>query len=353
MASVAAGILSGLEGLATNYEAVMLDSGGGTGLAGYIHFPAAARSVLFGDYDLLHLHVAMKGSTVRKAIFATLGRLSGRPYVIHLHGSSYDSYVQGLAPGFGAVVSFFFRHASAVIVLGERWRDLVIHDLGVEENRVHIIHNGVGDVGAWESPGPGDSRMVLFLGVVSRRKGLDVLIEAFDCVSRAGGLEDWRLVVAGPVQEDELLELAQERGIECPDRVQFVGPVFGDDKVRLWREAAIFVLPSRAEAMPMAILEAMSAGLPCVASAVGSVGEVIRGEGDGGLTVSAGSAEELAGALTRLMIDSGLRAELGRRARARWEEGFTLGMMAAAVAKVWDGIISPDANPKAPGRRRM
>jgi glycosyltransferase involved in cell wall biosynthesis len=128
-----------------------------------------------------------------------------------------------------------------------------------------IIPNGVGLPEAPLERGP-ISNTLLFLGRIHPKKGLVEFLSAFARIEQSQR-HSWRIIIAGwddgghlPV----LQSLARELGIESS--VEFVGPVFGDEKIRLFRCSTAFILPSHSEGMPMSVLEAWSYGLPVVIS---------------------------------------------------------------------------------------
>jgi glycosyltransferase involved in cell wall biosynthesis len=115
--------------------------------------------------------------------------------------------------------------------------------------------------------------------------------------------------------EDEIAQLGLDGAVEL------LGA--RDDVAALLAQADVFVLPSRSEGMPMSVLEAMAAGLPVVASAVGGMPELVR-DGETGALVPAGDPAALARALAPLVTDAELRARLGRGGRERAERDFGL-----------------------------
>jgi hypothetical protein len=156
---------------------------------------------------------------------------------------------------------------------------------------------------------------VLFLGQLVERKGLDVLIEAFARLATpaelliAGG--DWS--AAG--YPAELRGLAQTLGVA--DRIHFEN--HRQDVGAVLSTADIFVLPSRSDARPRSIIEAMSLGLPVVASEVGGIPSLVLHD-ETGLLVPAGDAGALAAALGRLIASPDLRGRFGAAGRRHAEE---------------------------------
>jgi glycosyltransferase involved in cell wall biosynthesis len=153
-----------------------------------------------------------------------------------------------------------------------------------------------------------EERLLVFLGRITWKKGLDRVIEALPHI-------DARLVIAGNDEESltpRLQELAAQHGVG--DRVEFVGPVYGDAKWELLARATLFVLLSTSENFGNAVLEALMMETPVVLSdGVGLADTVLRA--DAGIVGMDG--------VPALLDDAGRRAEMGRRGRALVESEFT------------------------------
>ena len=149
----------------------------------------------------------------------------------------------------------------------------------------------------------------LFIGYPWHLKGVDVLIRAFQRV--ADRHPTWRLRILG----------------HCPDRapwealraghprIEFLKAMKHDRAMELLGRCAVFVLPSRTEAMGRVIVEAMAAGKPVIASAVDGIPHYVR-DGDTGLLFASESVDELADRLDRLMSDPAYAAALAARGQA-------------------------------------
>lgn len=329
MATVAIALEDGTDH-STGYRCVILNSGGGTGPRGWLGFPAAWWRALTAEYDLMHLHVASRGSTWRKALFAVASKLRRRPYVIHMHGADYAGFLANLPKPARMVVERFYRGAAGVIALGEGWRDLLVDHAGARPENTVVIPNGVPEI----VPASKDvtRRTIVFMGEVTNRKGADVLLEA--ARQALPQLPGWTLQLVGPTPEDDIADDARALSAELDGRLELVGPKFGDDKTPYMAEAQIFTLPSRNEGLPMAMLEAMSARDAVVVTPVGAIDEVIA-DGENGRLVPAGEVEPLRDALLELAQDEPLRSRLAEAGRRTWEDQFSAQHMIDAVHDVW------------------
>jgi len=173
------------------------------------------------------------------------------------------------------------------------------------------------------------ARTILSVGRLTYQKAYDILLAAFAKI--AVSHPDWQLAIIGegPLQR-QLRQQAEQLGIA--ERVQWLGRV--DDPFPYYRGAEIFVLASRFEGLPNALLEAMGCGLPVVVSDASSgLFEHVAPEVNG-LVVPAEDVAALSSALDRLMRDRGLRARLGNSARTSLEE-----CALEAVVQQWNHVL--------------
>lgn len=277
--------------------------------------------------DVVHAHSSKAGAVARVARAANLR--TPVVYTPHLYAfagdfdsarerRAYRLLERGLAPMASRVICVCEDEARLARSIGPT-------------GRVRVVYNGVANVGE----GASDPRIAAIreqsglvvgaLAVLSRRKGIQTLIEALPAVLRAH--PQTRLVVAGDgPQLPELRDTAKHLGVS--GAVSFLGAA--DDPIAVLRGLDVFVLPSWAESFPYVVLEAMAVGLPIVASDVGGVGEAI---GDSGTLVRPRDATALAHELIALLGDRERRERLSARAQERQRAQFTLaGMVEATVA---------------------
>ena len=175
---------------------------------------------------------------------------------------------------------------------------------------------------------------VLAVGRLQAQKGFDLLLQAWQTVARQLPEARLRIVGGGPLGA-ELAALARTLGVEAS--VEFAAPT---DRIEpLYREAAVFVLSSRYEGMPLALLEAQALGVPAVAFDCPTGPREILSEATGVLVPSA-DVPALAQALLRLLRDPALRASMGRAAIARDREVFRRARQVGAWAAVIDEVAT-------------
>ena len=155
--------------------------------------------------------------------------------------------------------------------------------------------------------------IVLFLGRITYKKGIDVLIRSFAHVTRELG--DATLVVAGPDDENlfpQLQEIVQAEGLE--ERVVFPGPLYREDRADAFAASAAWALSSYTENFGVAVMEALAVGLPTIVSPEVNIADAIRRSRAG--VVAGLDPAEFGRALLNLLRDHELRASLAERARA-------------------------------------
>jgi glycosyltransferase involved in cell wall biosynthesis len=205
---------------------------------------------------------------------------------------------------------------------------------GVPPARVTVIPNGI-DLSAY-SPRPDRSplRRVVMVAGLRRIKGLDVLIAAAARIVASS--PDTRFVIAGDGPEREsALRHVRELGIETS--FEFLG--HRDDVPAVLANADLFVLPSRSEAFPNAVIEAMAAGLPVVATQVGGIVELVQPERTGVL-VPSDDPEALADAVMSLIADPDRANALGRTARQEIERQYSLSSMVARFEELYEAELA-------------
>lgn len=161
-----------------------------------------------------------------------------------------------------------------------------------------------------EVPSPRTENVVVSIGRLHDQKGIDMLLDAW--AETAPLHPDWRLRIYGSGEDEEILK-KQCTALGLDDSVDWMGRT--SDVPAALRGGSVFVLSSRGEGFPLAVMEAMAAGVPCAAfDCAPGVHEIIR-DGEDGLLATLGNTGELARHLDTLMSDKSLRDAMGEAAR--------------------------------------
>jgi glycosyltransferase involved in cell wall biosynthesis len=296
--------------------------------------PALRRALAASRPDLVHVNLV--DPAANRVLLGVAG--AGRaPAVATAH------MIGTVGSGRGRTrLAGVYRRLAAVVAVSAEIRDLLIDRLGLPSGLVRVVRNGVEPLqpaaGRRAGRVAGGGRLVVGgVGRLTRQKGFDLLVEATRRLVREGWPVEVRLAGAGR-ERDRLAAAAAGLPVRLAG---FVGDVPG-----FLAELDVFCLPSRAEGLPLALLEAMMAGLPCLATAVG---EVPAAAGEAALVVPPGDVDALTRALGRLLGDPLLRAGLAEAARELAVRDFDVAAMVTATVAVYDQALTGRRGRRATG----
>jgi len=298
------------------YVPTHIDGAAGAKLAVFLR---AIAALLRARPAIVHVHAASNASFFRKALLLAIARARGCRTVFHLHGGGFQAF----ATRHRIIVRHTLAHSSAVLALSDSWagylRTLAPGAL------VTVLPNAVV---LPPLPREGvDAGRILFLGRLEPAKGIHELLAAVELL--APRYPHLRLVLAGsgPMTIPRAPHIVQPGWIDAATRADEL------------RRAAIFCLPSHAEGLPLALLEAMAAGKAVVATSVGAVPEALAG--GAGMLVPPRDVPALAAALATLLDAPLLAADLGRRARAVAAARYDSAVIGASLSALYRQLEAP------------
>jgi glycosyltransferase involved in cell wall biosynthesis len=212
------------------------------------------------------------------------------------------------------------------------------HNLGFPARKVQVVHNGISLRPFDQAPdralraawtGPTDRPVVLAIARLHEQKGLHYLLDA------ATEIPEAVIVLAGDGPQRTALE-TQARSLGLGGRTIFLG--YRQDIASLLANCDVFVLPSRFEGLPLSVLEAMAAGKPVIATAVGGTGEAVV-DGVTGLLVPPADSSALTRALRTILSDPGRGQQLGAAGKAQVCREFTAEIMVERVTQLYDEVL--------------
>jgi glycosyltransferase involved in cell wall biosynthesis len=270
------------------------------------------------DAPLVHVQTASRGSFWRKFVVCLMSRAAGRPYIVHLHGGGFSRFHDESGTLRRRLIRDTLAHAALVIALSEEWRERLLRICPTA--KVEVLHNAVAipDIRGLRRIEEHEPT-ILFLGHLLREKGVYDLVHAFALIAKK--FPRAKLVLGGIGDVETVRQLATR--LEIPERVSCPGWLGPERKSAALERSLVFILPSYTEGMPMALLEAMSWGLPVIATPVGGIPQVVQHEANG-LLVPPGDIAGFATQMGRLLADPALRERLGCTARTCIETGFSL-----------------------------
>lgn len=282
--------------------------------------------------DLVHVHMASRGSYKRKKVFMQAAFKRNIPVLLHLHGSEFSVwYDTECSEEQRRDIRTTFNRCARVVVLSSEWYDYLISRGICGPELVSILHNAV-DIPR-ENSTDYSKNNVLFMGRLGERKSPDVLLRAAAKVLPKH--PDAHFVLGGDGDISRYEELAKQLGIEST--CSFIGWATGKEKAEAFKNCSIYCLPSKNEGMPMSVLEAMSYGLATIATPVGGVPQVILNE-ENGFLFPVDDVGQLELILNRLMGDSALKERIGRAGRECIRASFSLDVFIEKIIELYKEI---------------
>jgi glycosyltransferase involved in cell wall biosynthesis len=281
--------------------------------------------------DVVHIHSALAPTVtiLRAGLLALAARARGCAVVVHAHGGNIETWLD--APLRRRVLQVSMLPAHRVVAVWSAGERALRGALGPA--KVRLIDNGV-DCARYADPEPPhDPPRVLYVGLLTPRKGVLDLIEASRLLTAQGVRHELRLLGGtpdeGPAAAVPVLEAAD-------GTASLLGTRAPEDMPRAYAEADVFCLPSWWEAMPLSVLEAMAAGLPVVATDVGDVSRLVTPPC--GHVVPTKSPHRVAEALRPLLEDVEQRRRMGAAARDRARSVFSSSATADAIGALYDEL---------------
>jgi glycosyltransferase involved in cell wall biosynthesis len=305
--------------------------------------PSLLRALLREDFDILQTSEFFQLCSLYAA---SASRVHKTPLVLshHLYYSPWDILKRlglGLSKRFYG--RFVLDNSRKIIAISRSAESYLKEEMNVEGDKIEIIPIGVDATRFSPRVKPytpvvnkvGDKKMILFVGRLTKYKGVECLLHAFSRL-----LKDYKDVVlcirgSGP-EGPQILQLESKLGLK--GKVLWPSYIPNRDMPRLYAASKLFVLPSLIEPLGIAALEAMASGRPIIASRVGGLADLVE-EDVNGYLVSPGSVEALRGAMLRILGDERLERRLGRGSRRLVEERFSWEVVAERTLSLYENLL--------------
>jgi len=305
--------------------------------------PACAYRISNSDFDMVHANCV-------PSAYAAMKASKKKPFVFTQHNN--EEIIRTYAHFVGVklyetIMSKIIENAASIISVSKSVAKEMESRYGVKSK---TIYNGVDlDFFTPENDGKefrdryslGDSRIVLFVGKIDKRKGLEYLAHAFEKVKR--NVKNTKLVIVGKTRFEEdsylnkIMEMMEAFGIL--DSVYFTGEISIEMLQEAYRACDVFVMPSITETFGIVVIEAMASGKPVVVTRSGGPEELVV-DGKNGFVVGPRDSEALADRIITILTDESLAERMGRYGRIHAERNFNWDKTAVETMKVYEDALS-------------
>jgi len=318
------------------------------------------RHLIFSRITIGYLLLSSgKVGFMRDAVLVFTASLFSKAVVAHYHGGNFHNFYNSSTPLYKKLIKSTMNRINTVIVLANNLK--FMFEKFVDSERIKVLYNGL-SVEEYSSierkPHKKNAVTILFMGHLTFTKGFNDLIKAYKKLKN--NYPDIRLVFAGslpeakPTLHEFLTSPYKEYFLDNIDKItnealsfienassydaQYLGFVSGEEKIRVFANADIFVFPSYTEGFPMVVLEAMLSSLPVVVTPVGALPEILE-DGVNGFFVNIGDVDDIAKKVERLIIDEELRRKIGLHNREYAFRKFDVKNMAKNLVDIWIGAF--------------
>lgn len=281
------------------------------------------------EIRIVHIHGASRGSFYRKYVLFIIAKYIFRRKVIyHLHGAEFHLFYERANGFIQGRIRHFIDQADVLICLSESWKRFFLQHF--RPMKIAVVPNTVEQV-IVRREAITDKVIFLFMGRIGERKGIYDLIKAASLLNMQY-FKRFEIWIGGDGNMEALHSLIVGTGLQ--EIVFYKGWVTGHAKEELLRKATVFVLPSYNEGMPVSILEAMSYGMPVIATDVGGIPELVK-NGESGLLIKAGDKSALSTAMERFISDRQLVRDMGKASAAIIRQRFVFEQTKITLEKLY------------------
>ena len=294
-------------------------------------------------FDIIHLH---NYRTFQNIIVGHNARKYGVPYVLQAHGSLPSNLSRQKLK---RLYDYFFgkkllQDTAKVIAVTKKEVEQC-RDFDLPIDKIKTIPNGINlsDFEKLPEPGifrrkynlAGNEKIILFLGRIDKTKGIDLLIKAFVKILKK--LDLAKLIIAGP--DDGYLTSLKKLIVDLRinDKVLFTGPLYGEDKLKAYVDADVYVLPSAYEIFGITVLEALACCTAVILTDRCGIADII--DGQAGFVVSY-DEEQLSKSILHILSDEKMRENFGEKGKLLVREKFNWKKIAEQVENIYKYIVN-------------
>lgn len=272
--------------------------------------------IVLNSADIVHIHMASRGSTWRKWYYIKSAKRRGKRVLLHIHGAGYkEFYEKGCTAEKKNKICNLLDIVDEVIVLSEEWKEFFAKLC--DNDKINVLYNAV-PIPKFRRKKYNDHN-ILFLGRLGQRKGIYDLLEAIPKVLEK--IPDAKFFIGGDGDIEICQKICNDKGIE--NSVSILGWISAVEREKYFKLCSTYILPSYNEGMPMSVLEAMSWECSVVTTPVGGIPQVINNKKNG-ILVNPGNVKEISNTLIDIITAYNKKEYLSKKAKKTIEMKFSI-----------------------------
>lgn len=278
--------------------------------------------------EIVHIHMAEKGSTLRKGVIALLAKKYNKKVIIHLHAGHFMAWFESVSFFYQKLIRKIFGCSDCVLVLGEYWKKEL--SAIIPGDKMIVLYNGTKCF--QKNPYNKDANNIVYFGVMRKAKGTYDLIEAIRLINDKLP-KNVKVILCGNDSEGNISKIISKYCLN--ERVKCLGWVTGKIKEDIYDTAMIDVLPSYYEGLSMTILEAMSRGIPVITTNISTMPEVLDNPL---LTIVPGDIKQLSDLILKLVNDKKERIKISDQLFKRSSAFFSEDFFIKRTLEIYDAL---------------
>ncbi len=254
------------------------------------------------DFDLVHIHMAEKGSVFRARIITKIAKKHNTKVVIHMHAGPFINWYSTLNKKKQKQVMELFTLADRVLVLGKYWKKSLSEI--VDNNKIRVLYNGVNVPN--KNNYNANGKYITYMGVLKKEKGIYDLIDAISLIDKE---LDKSIIVklCGIDLEGNIQEYINNKKLN--NRFDLAGWVDAKERDNVYKNTILNLLPSYFEALSMTVIESMANGIPIITTNISTMNEMLDNED---LLIEPGNSKELSKKIIKYIKEKELREKVSK-----------------------------------------
>lgn len=280
--------------------------------------------------NIIHTHFSINASIFRKSFFIICGKILGIKTIMHSHTGELEHFISKSNKFIKWFIIKILNTCDYVLIISSN--DFEFYKGICTKSIVKVIRN---PIPIQSNQSKLNTSQVISVGTLGKRKGTFDLIEAIDLIK--DDFQNMKFLLIGNGEIRNARRIVAEKGLQ--NIIEIPGWLNSDEIKDIYLNSSIFVLPSYFEGMPLAILEAMSFGLPVISTNVNGIPDIVV-DGETGILIEPGQIEKLGNEMRKLLLDKNLQKTMGENSKKRIVEYFSASSVLSELYSIYMEIDS-------------